>query len=940
MQDCQLSSTNFVRRQEYIRNDDARYLAGTEIENRIEPPPSELSGDSLDRQRCIFDFDQNLVEKQDCLVLGAGGIGQNVGLTLARVGVRSITFVDNDVYEASNLSRQLLGSRQNIGQRKVDVAVEGVLNFHNISSTKAVGYHLDALISWPEIVSTARCSSVIYNCIDVGAVFDFAVNSLSKALSIPLVQGQSAGWSLNAEFYTGQPGLLCGFCSSSIVSSFAIHGLPFKAIEARLADFLRGKALAVVPADIDLETLGISEETMYLFLQSDKQYRVKGPTALIIVRDAIQATIDISNEGGVSCLDGAQKPQRAIFFRNFQTFLEQYYRLSLQRLLPDQICGLNDILFIPRPRGIPTRYIGSWVCPCLTVAAIMVSQWVNHLTGPTFKDPPASFQLSLASCRTDVCDAAIECGFVDPPTQSSAASEQTCLVCANIAKKTEEQLYFSLVELSLTPHTGRVYEWVRRDGNTKQGKCEGPVPAPVPAPRGDISPIEVRRGSLWYNIDHFGPEYVTLALDAIPCHVRCEEGDLQEVLPCTDAVRSSLRSMPELLKIPLGKRSSADSGEVTYVPAFGSGQRSALIRGDGCEGTWYRLKGCGMPGVGFTVEDALDDNSQPLRVPSIGASSTHGDSIEEAFTTIKKIRGSAYQHTCAIELEMSATVDAALRQVGMVCANRPIGKWEYSSTASSKGSTGSTGHFDYPLVVRSCAIFETLGDRRLSDHVLRGLELLLPLVATEECTRASALRALKSTRALDALTETTTESLLDGKGEGGGEGGSFDVEECGEYDECLTRSVLLYNGGAHSPVHLFADLTSPSHRLEGVRVPLSSQFPSGAPKRLQCVWDQCCATLAVPSSLSSDEDPCHLAYLYWRLGRECGTVGRALRLNNIMWGAYTDATGRHMNAHANNFVLLREAVGRESFLAPLDFDMCYTRDNCYYGEICRPNQID
>lgn len=924
----------FVRRQEYIRNDDARYLAGTEIENRIEPPPSEICGDSLDRQRCIFDFDQNLIEKQDCLVLGAGGIGQNVGLTLARVGVRSITFIDNDVYEASNLSRQLLGSRHNIGQRKVDVAVEGVLNFHNISSTKALGHHLDALVSWPEIVSIALRSSVIYNCIDVGAVFDFAVNSLSKALSIPLVQGQSAGWSLNAEFYTGQPGLLCGFCSSNIVSSFALKGLPFKAIESRLADFIRANALTAVAADIDNGILEISEETMFLFLKSDSQYRVEGPTALIIVKDAIQAAIDISNEGGLNCLDGTRNPHGAILFRNFQTFLEQYYRLSLHRLLPDQICSQNDILFIPRPRGVPTRYIGSWVCPCLAVAAIMVSQWVNYLTGPTSKDPPASFQLSLASCRTDICDTAIECGFVDPPTQSSDASEQSCQVCASVAKKLAEQLYFSLVELSLTPHSGRVYEWIKGDDSTREGKCEGSASIPVPSPNSDISPIEIRRGSLWYNIDHLGPEYVTLALDAIPCHVRSEEGNLQEVVLLTsadaDADSSGLRTMPELLKIPLGKgRERAYpahiAGEQTCVPAFGSGQRSAIIRGNGdSEGTWYRLKGCGMPGVGFTVEDALDDNSQPLRVPSISVSSVQGDSVDEIFTTIKKIRGSAYQHTCAIELEMSATVDAALRQVGMVCANRPVGKWEYSSTASS---TGSTGHFDYPSVVRSCAIFETLGDRRLSDHVLRGLELLLPLVATEDCTRSSALRALQSTR----TTEMQADRPPDAEGGGGG-GGSFDVEECGEYDERLTRSILLYNGGANSPVDLFADLTTPGHRLEGVKIPLSSQFPPGAPKKLKCIWDQCCATLAAPSSLGSEDDPCHLAYLYWRLGRECGTVGRALKLNNIMWGAYTDATGRHMNAHGNNFILLRESVGGDSFLAPLDFDMSYTRDNCYYGE--------
>jgi CubicO group peptidase (beta-lactamase class C family) len=167
MVDC----INFVRRLEYSRNDDARYFVGTEIENTIEPLPSEYSGNYLDRQLCIFDSDQNLTERQDCLVLGAGGIGQNVCLTLARVGVRSMTFIDNFI-------RDLLGSPQNVGQTKFDVAVEGVINFHSISSTMAFGYNFDALISWPNVVSIARHNSVIKNLIDIGAAVAF---NLSKS---------------------------------------------------------------------------------------------------------------------------------------------------------------------------------------------------------------------------------------------------------------------------------------------------------------------------------------------------------------------------------------------------------------------------------------------------------------------------------------------------------------------------------------------------------------------------------------------------------------------------------------------------------------------------------------------------------------------------------------------------------------------------------------
>ena len=107
-----------------------------------------------------------------------------------------------------------------------------------------------------------------------------------------------------------------------------------------------------------------------------------------------------------------------------------------------------------------------------------------------------------------------------------------------------------------------------------------------------------------------------------------------------------------------------------------------------------------------------------------------------------------------------------------------------------------------------------------------------------------------------------------------------------------------------------------------------------------------------------------LSELYWQFGQECGTVGRILHDNNVVWGAYRDATGTHMNAHANNFVLLSPSTAvvasstviaaspattasaaatatvpssssssslfSPSLLAPLDFDMAYARDNCTF----------
>ena len=62
---------------------------------------------------------------------------------------------------------------------------------------------------------------------------------------------------------------------------------------------------------------------------------------------------------------------------------------------------------------------------------------------------------------------------------------------------------------------------------------------------------------------------------------------------------------------------------------------------------------------------------------------------------------------------------------------------------------------------------------------------------------------------------------------------------------------------------------------------------------------------------------------------------REMNKAGINWGAFRDRTGMHMNAHANNLVLINEeyATNHElkTFLGPLDFDMAYTKDSCAFG---------
>ncbi|MDQ1743325.1 MAG: hypothetical protein QOE23_1664 [Pseudonocardiales bacterium] len=91
---------------------------------------------------------------KDCKVtlLGVGGVGSYVSLSLLGAGVRDLKVVDFDKVELSNLNRQILYSEADIGQPKIEAAVN-----------RLQGYYADAKITGVEqrLTSVADIENVI-----------------------------------------------------------------------------------------------------------------------------------------------------------------------------------------------------------------------------------------------------------------------------------------------------------------------------------------------------------------------------------------------------------------------------------------------------------------------------------------------------------------------------------------------------------------------------------------------------------------------------------------------------------------------------------------------------------------------------------------------------------------------------------------------------------
>lgn len=63
-------------------------------------------------------------------VFGVGGVGSYTVEGLARAGVGAIDLIDNDTFNVTNINRQLYATHKTIGQYKVDVARERILDIN------------------------------------------------------------------------------------------------------------------------------------------------------------------------------------------------------------------------------------------------------------------------------------------------------------------------------------------------------------------------------------------------------------------------------------------------------------------------------------------------------------------------------------------------------------------------------------------------------------------------------------------------------------------------------------------------------------------------------------------------------------------------------------------------------------------------------------------
>jgi len=131
---------------------------------------------------------QRSILKSRALIIGAGGLGSPAAMYLACSGVGSITIVDDDTVDLTNLQRQIMHNTASIGQAKVLSAQKTLRELNPTVQVQALQMRADAQL----LQSLVTQADVVLDCSDNFQTRQ-AINTACVQQRVPLVSGAAIG---------------------------------------------------------------------------------------------------------------------------------------------------------------------------------------------------------------------------------------------------------------------------------------------------------------------------------------------------------------------------------------------------------------------------------------------------------------------------------------------------------------------------------------------------------------------------------------------------------------------------------------------------------------------------------------------------------------------------------------------------------------------------
>lgn len=143
----------------------------------------------LKNHAAISVTEQSQLANRHILIVGCGGLGGYLLEYLGRLGVGYITIVDGDVFDETNLNRQLLSSQMNLGKPKVLAAKHRMLAINPLVHLETVQENLTE----ENAASLIKDHDIVLDALD-NIPARLLLQRTCKEVGLPLVHGALAGW--------------------------------------------------------------------------------------------------------------------------------------------------------------------------------------------------------------------------------------------------------------------------------------------------------------------------------------------------------------------------------------------------------------------------------------------------------------------------------------------------------------------------------------------------------------------------------------------------------------------------------------------------------------------------------------------------------------------------------------------------------------------------
>lgn len=127
------------------------------------------------------------------LIIGVGGVGGYAAESLARCGVSSITIVDYDRIDITNINRQIIALHSTIGKKKVDVLLERIKDINPNCQVKTYDLFIDS--SNIQLIFDADYDYIL-DCCDTIKSKELIIREAVKR-KIKIISSMGAGFKLD-----------------------------------------------------------------------------------------------------------------------------------------------------------------------------------------------------------------------------------------------------------------------------------------------------------------------------------------------------------------------------------------------------------------------------------------------------------------------------------------------------------------------------------------------------------------------------------------------------------------------------------------------------------------------------------------------------------------------------------------------------------------------